>query len=100
MPFGRPSRFGNGWRGLGGRNAASAASMSSAHSAGASGTRRGASGVAATVDPDDLSGDVAGFVPHQVRARRSDVFGPAHAPHWRLRGVELDALAQETLLLR
>src|SRR5688572_30080730 len=70
-PFGRPSRFGNGCRGSGGIMAARASPMLSGQSAGASGgnlgPRRGTSGVAATVDPDDLSGDVARFVAHQER---------------------------------
>src|SRR3984957_760140 len=89
-PLGRP---------VGGSSGASAAPAVLDHSLGGSGVSRGDSGVAATVDPQDLAGDVARLVPHQKGAHGRDVLRATDPSHRRQRLMVFDALAEESLAL-
>src|ERR1700722_18478257 len=95
-PLGRPSPLG---RPVGGNSGANASPAATDHSLGRSGVSRGDSGVAATVDPQDLAGDVARLVADEERAHRRDVLRTTDAPHRRQLLVEFDPLAQEALAL-
>src|ERR1700689_4202155 len=95
-PFGRPSGRG---RSSGGMSGANASRIDCGHSLGWSGESRGLSGVAATVHPQDLTGDIACLIADEEGAHCGDVLGTPDPAHRGQAGVVLDALAEEALAL-